>query len=87
MTENNEPFPVDETIHVVDGRTIYKTQKWWCAVLLANTFGHDKIMIYQWLSKDGKWTRKQKFTVNSVKDWNSIRTAIDEFIPKLEKGV
>lgn len=86
MTEE-EKFPVDETVHVIDGRTIYRTQKWWCAVILANMFGHDKIMVYQWQNRDGQWKRKQKFGINFAKDWVAIKSAIDEFIPKLERGV
>mgnify|MGYP001090196805 CR=1 FL=1 len=81
MTE--EPLPVHETVKVIAYTTIYKTTKWWCAVVLANMFGHDRIMIYQWRNKDGRWKRKQKFGINFTKDWNAIKAAIEEYIPRM----
>lgn len=57
MSSSNdmEKFPVDEVIQVIKGETVYKNNKWWFAVLLANSFGHNKVMIYQW-----QWTEKKK---------------------------
>lgn len=101
MTEQpqEERLPVDDTIQVKDYRTIYKSAKWWCAVVLGNMFGHDKIMIYQWQWSESKrkdettgkwipsgnfiWKRKQKFGVNFEKDWIAIKAAVDEFLPKM----
>jgi len=97
-----EKLPVDETIQVIDYRTIYKSKKWWCAVVLANAFGHNKILTYQWQwteikrrdeatgkwipTGQFKWKRKQKFSVNYPQDWDKIKAAHEEFLPKL-KGV
>jgi hypothetical protein len=80
-----EPLPVDEAIQVIDYRNIYKTSKWWCAVLLGNMFGHDKIMVYlwQWNDKTGKWKRKQKMGINFEKDWEKIKSAVEEFLPRI----
>lgn len=85
MAELKEKLPVHEAVHVIDSKTIYKTQKWWKAVVLANMFGHDKIMVYLWRvdEKTGKWKRKQKLGVNNEKDWTATKGAIDEFIPRL----
>lgn len=85
MSEQEEKLPVDEAIQVIEYRTIYKTSKWWCAVLLGNMFGHDKIMVYlwQWNEKMGGWKRKQKFGVNFEKDWENIKKAVEEFLPKI----
>jgi hypothetical protein len=48
-------------------------------------FGHDKIMVYlwQWNEKMGGWKRKQKFGVNFEKDWENIKKAVEEFLPKI----
>jgi len=83
--EQKEQLPVDEAIQVIDYRTIYKTPKWWCAVLLGNMFGHDKIMVYlwQWNDKMGGWKRKQKMGINFEKDWENIKKAVDEFMPRI----
>lgn len=79
---DNEPFPVDETIHVLKGSTIYKNKKWWFAVLLADSFGHKKVMIYQWQFNEtqNKWKRKQKIGFNFSKDWDAAKPIIDAYM-------
>jgi len=84
---SEEKLPVHETVKVIDYKTIYKTNKWWCAVILANMFGHNKILIYQWRMKNGVWKRKQKFGINYDKDWQAIKNAVEEFLPKLGGNV
>ena len=37
-----EEFPVSESLTVHQGTTIYKTDKWWLAVLLVDSFGEDR---------------------------------------------
>jgi hypothetical protein len=99
MTEQpqEEKLPVDDSIDIKDYRTIYKSSKWWCAVVFGNMFGHDKIMVYQWQWNETKklengkwipsgifkWKRKQKFGINFEKDWIAIKAAVDEFLPKM----
>lgn len=84
-TIEKEQLPVDEAISVIDYHTIYKTPKWWCVVLLGNMFGHDKIMVYlwQWNDKTNGWKRKQKMGINFEKDWENIKKAVDEFMPRI----
>jgi hypothetical protein len=81
-TPDNEPFPVDETIKVIKGTTIYKNKKWWFAVLLVNSFGHNKVMMYQWQMNEtqGKWKRKQKITFNFSKDWDASKPIVDAYM-------
>ncbi len=83
-TPDNEPFPVDESISVIEGTTIYKNNKWWFAVILANSFGHNKVMIYQWQfnEKLGKWKRKQKITFNFAKDWDKAKPVVEDYMKK-----
>jgi hypothetical protein len=93
MTENQNPqqnpipedLPVDDTIHVIAYREIYKTAKWWCFVILGNMYGHDKIRTYlwQWDETKGKWKRKHVFGINFEKDWVKIKAAVDEFLPRI----
>jgi len=80
---SEEKLPTDETIKVIDYVTIYKNQKWWCAVVFANMFGHNKIMVYQWQNRNGQWKRKQKFGINFEKDWIAIKAAVEKFMPRL----
>ena len=94
--QDNEPFPVDSNVAVIKGKTIYKNKKWWFAVLLVNSFGHNKISHYQWQwteikrkdpstgnwvpSGQFKWKRKQKITYNFVKNWEDAEAVTNEFI-------
>ena len=90
----DEKFPVDEAISVIKGITIYKNNKWWFAVILANSFGHNKTMIYQWQMTEKKrneggtwvgtgvfaWKRKQKISFNFAKDWDKSKLVVDEYM-------
>ncbi len=77
-----EEFPVAEGVDVTRGETIYKTGKWWCAVLLTNEFGKERIALYLWLKDpSGKWKRKQKFAIRPD-DWLLIKSKIDQLLRK-----
>lgn len=78
--QENEPFPIDSTIKVLDSKTIYKVPKWWCAVIKGEGFGKVKTYLYLWLKDGDRWKRKQKFTVPSIKDWNTIDEVVRKFI-------
>jgi len=78
-----ETYPTSETLEVIKGKTIYKTDKWWFAVLLLNSFGRRQVATYLWLNQDGTWKRKQKFVVQNKKQWNETREIIDEFVIEL----
>ena len=81
MTE--EVFPVSEVIEVIDGKTIFKSDKWWSAVLLVNSFGRREISIYLWLWDKDAWKRMQKFAVRSQADWEKYREAVESFLFEL----
>jgi len=84
---SEEQLPVHEVVNVKDYVTIYKTPKWWKVVALVNMYGHDKVLVYLWRwdeKKDG-WKRKQKLGINSEKDWEDTKSAIEKFMPKISK--
>jgi len=83
ITASDGPLPVNENVKVIEYITIYKTEKWWQVVALVNQFGHDRLAVYLWLSKDGKWRRKHKFSASSRDNWEQIKQAGDKLIPKL----
>jgi len=76
-------LPVNEAVKVIEYITTYKTAKWWQAVALVNQFGHDRLAVYLWLFKDGKWKRKHKFSASSMENWEQIKHAGDKLAPKL----
>ena len=77
---SKEKFPVSESLTVHQGTTIYKTDKWWLAVLLVDSFGRRQIGTYLWFNRNGTWKRKQKFIVTNKKTWQQISQAIEEYL-------
>jgi hypothetical protein len=74
-----EPFPVHETVKVLQGITISKSNKWWSAALIIESYGRKQIALYLWNKRDdGTWRRKQKFTVPSKDNWEALKKAVDE---------
>lgn len=83
MTE--EPLPVNAFVHVIKYENVYKTEKWWCAVVEANVGGHNKVLYYLWNKdpKTHKWKRKHKASINSTQNWEKMRSIIDRFVTEL----
>ena len=75
-----QTWPVHEVIQVVRGVDIYKSDKWWKAALLTESHGRRQVAIYQWRKSEDKWKRKQKFSINSVKDWEETKSAVEELL-------
>lgn len=84
MSSETDVLPISEVITVRGHTTIYKTQKWWCAVVLGEQYGRMKVFLYLWHydEKATKWKRKQKFTVGSKKNWDDIKPAVEEYLEK-----
>ncbi|MEM2110263.1 MAG: hypothetical protein QXX08_00075 [Candidatus Bathyarchaeia archaeon] len=81
---STEKFPVSESLKVIQGTTIYKTEKWWLAVVLLDSFGRKQIATYLWNNKGGTWKRKQKFVITNSIMWQQISEAITKFLPELK---
>jgi hypothetical protein len=79
----SEKYPVSETLKILEGKTIYKTEKWWSAVLLLDSFGRKQIATYLWQKSGDQWKRRQKFVIQNNEEWGKIRTLIEELLPKL----
>lgn len=79
---SQEQYPVDPAIKVLKAKDIYKTEKWWKAVLLVDSFGTRVVSVYQWIKdkNTGKWKRKQKMTVKSKDEWSKIVNALAEMM-------
>jgi len=79
-----ESLPVNEYIKVIDYETIYKTDKWWQAVVLINQAGHDKVAMFLWLFDKGRWKRKHKFTISNADNWEKIKPAVERMMDKMK---
>jgi len=75
--------PISEKLKVLDSVTIYKTAKWWSAVVLVESFGRRQVAMYVWLNRNGRWRRNQKFTIHSRVEWAQVKEAVEKFISQL----
>lgn len=74
-------LPIVAPLKVIDYRTIKKGSGWWLAVVLVESWEKRNIGIYLWQrKKDGKWHRKQKFSIHTREKWDLISKAVNELI-------
>jgi len=81
MSEEN--LPISEKLTIIKGVTLYKTEKWWSAIALVDSFGRKQIAMYLWLNKEGKWKRQQKFVVRNKAEWSQVKETIEKLLPNL----
>ena len=79
-----EKLPLWESYKVIDYVTIFKSEKWWEAIVLIEAFGRRSIAMYLWQNRNGVWKRKHKFQLRNVDEWNKVKTAIEQLTPKLQ---
>lgn len=85
MTETaEEKLPISEFYKVVECITIFKSQKWWEAVVIFESYGKRSIGLYLWQKKQDAWKRKHKFNVRNMDEWNKLKNAIEQLAPKLD---
>jgi len=80
MNMTEEKFPVSEQLKIIEGTTVYKTDKWWSAVLVVESFGRKQIAVYLWNKKGDEWKRRQKFLVPSKDGWTKIKEAVEKYL-------
>jgi len=85
MSKKERP-PISDVIEVKDSETIYKTEKWWCSVVLGTMFNRTKVFVYLHRFENGKWKRKGKMTIGSQKNWDGIKEAVERFLPQAFGG-
>jgi len=80
---SEEKFPISERLKVIKGHTLYKTEKWWSAIVLVESFGRKQIAVYLWGKRDGQWKRRQKLVVHNKGEWLQIKEAIEKLLPEI----
>ncbi|RJS68436.1 hypothetical protein CW693_04480 [Candidatus Bathyarchaeota archaeon] len=84
MTEKtSEKLPISDFYKVVDYVTIFRSEKWWEAIVVFESFGKRSIGLYLWQNRNGAWKRKHKFNIRNLDEWNKLKTAIEQLLPKL----
>jgi hypothetical protein len=78
-----EKLPVSETMKVVEAITIFKSDKWWAAVALVESFGRKQLAVYLWNKKDERWKRRQKFVIRNKAQWLQYKEAIEKLLSYL----
>ena len=78
-----EKLPVSETLKIIESVNLYKTDKWWSAVALVESFGRKQVAVYLWNKKGDQWKRRQKFVIRKKDDWMRVKEIIDKLIPNL----
>ena len=80
---NEDKLPVHETIDVIEHITLYKTDEWWAAIALCESFGRRDISLYQWQKRQGKWKRQNKWRIKNQSEWLAIKNVVEQLISKL----
>lgn len=72
-----ELYPVSDFFTVLEAIDIYKTDKWWKAVLRTQSKYGERVSVYLWTKdrKTGKWKRKQKMGAKDLDELNKIYLA------------
>lgn len=79
----SEKLPLSDFYKVVDHVTIFKSKKWWEAIVLIESSGRRSIAMYMWQFKDEKWKRKHKFQLRNIDEWNKVKNAVEKLVPEL----
>ncbi|MEM2102521.1 MAG: hypothetical protein QXM22_03300 [Candidatus Bathyarchaeia archaeon] len=80
-----EKLPLWEQYKVIDYVTIFKSEKWWEAIVVIESFGRRSIAMYLWQKRnDGTWRRQHKFQVRNIDEWNKLKNAVEQLMPKLQ---
>jgi hypothetical protein len=83
MSETTEEkLPISDFYKVVDSLTIFKSQKWWEAVVVFESLGKRSIGLYLWQKRADAWKRKHKFNVRNLDEWNKLKSAVEQLTPK-----
>jgi len=83
VSVSDEKLPISETYKVVEFVTIFKTPKWWEAVVAYESSGKRSIGFYLWVKRNDVWKRKNKFSFRNLDEWGYLKTAADQLASKL----
>lgn len=82
----SDKLPISDFYKVIDYVTIFRSNKWWEAIVAIESYGKRSIAMYMWEFRDGKWKRKHKFSIRNVDEWNKVKSSVERLLPKLQKG-
>jgi hypothetical protein len=84
--KTEEKLPVSDFYKVIDHVTVFKSQKWWEAIVIFESGGKRAIGLYLWQKRGEDWKRKHKFNIRNMDEWNKLKAAIEQLTPKLAQN-
>ena len=84
IKQSSEKLPISEFYKVIDYMTIFKSDKWWEAIVVTESYGKRAIAMYMWQFREGKWKRKHKFQIRGMDEWNKVKNSVEQLLPKLK---
>ena len=78
-----EKLPISEKIRVIRYMNIFRSDRWWAACVLIESFGRRQVALYLWHNRGGSWKRRQKFVFRSRQEWESVKAMVDELVREL----
>ena len=85
VKQHDEMLPISEFYKIIDHVTIFKSAKWWEAVVVVESLGKRFIAMYMWQFKDGKWRRKHKFHIRGMDEWGKVKSSVEQLLPKIQE--
>jgi len=79
-----EQLPLSSFYKVIDYVTIFRSEKWWEAIVVIESFGRRSIAMYLWQKRNDHWKRKHKFQIRNTQEWEKVKGAIDKLTTKLQ---
>jgi len=80
---NEQALPLSSFYKVIDYVTLFRSEKWWEAIVVIESFGRRSIAMYLWQKRNDQWKRKHKFQIRDLQEWERVKGAIDKLAPKL----
>jgi hypothetical protein len=80
---NEEKLPISGKLKIIKGVTLFKTNKWWSAVALIESFGRKQVAVYLWGKKGDQWKRRQKFVVRDKNEWSRLKEEMEKLVAEL----
>ena len=68
QSTQTEQLPLSSFYKVVDHVTIFRSEKWWEAIVVIESFGRRSIAVYLWQKRNDQWKRKYKFQIRNMQE-------------------
>jgi len=78
-----EQLPLSSFYKVIDHVTLFRSEEWWEAIVVIESYGHRSIAMYLWRKRNDQWKRKHKFQIRNTQEWEKVKGAIDKLAPRL----